>query len=177
MSTLFTRLKLSNIYYNCFNGVEFLPHIIITGVFAIIIKPIYDVLIWRYQDAYGIRNPLFVALILGVLFWSSALAWRLVGKLQVRHISAGTIFVGQIVFVHILFIMVLLVKSTKLSRMHKNSIYNAENNSDNGDVRLSDASSTTPRDTSRQAFLAAMQTADDHEKITLCQVVLLHRDD
>ncbi|KAJ1902444.1 hypothetical protein LPJ66_000055 [Kickxella alabastrina] len=165
MSTLFTRLKLSNIYYNCFNGVEFLPHIVITGVFAIIIEPIYGVLIWRYQDAYGIRNSLFVALMLGVLFWSSALAWRLVGKLQVRHISAGTIFVGQIVFVHILFIMVPLVKSIKFSRMHKNSIQHAENNSESGDVRLSDASLTIPRDTTRQAFLTAMQTPDDHEKI------------
>ncbi|KAJ2328191.1 hypothetical protein GGH92_009911, partial [Coemansia sp. RSA 2673] len=41
MSTLFTRLKFSRLYYNCFAGPEYIPHIVISGIFNAIIGPFY----------------------------------------------------------------------------------------------------------------------------------------
>ncbi|KAJ2063026.1 hypothetical protein GGI17_001973, partial [Coemansia sp. S146] len=77
LSSLFTRLKLGRIYYNCFNGPEFIAQGVIAGILNVIIYPAYVIIIWRYHDAYGIRNLMCVSCGMGILLWGMMLTWRL----------------------------------------------------------------------------------------------------
>ncbi|KAJ1879390.1 hypothetical protein LPJ57_002863 [Coemansia sp. RSA 486] len=166
MSTLFTRLRLSTIYYNCFSGPEYLPHVIISGIFNVIIGPVYGAIIWRYHDAYGIRNSLCFSFVLGVLFWSGALAWRLVKSWQDRQISASLVYVAQVVFTHTLFITQPLIKSIRFSQSQKKGAVNAAQEPDQGlELDLATRCKSALDGVSRQSLLFALQNSTEHEAI------------
>ncbi|KAJ2879226.1 hypothetical protein FB639_003142, partial [Coemansia asiatica] len=165
MSTLFTRLKLSTIYYNCFSGYEFIPHVIITGIFNVIIGPVYGIIIWRYHDAYGIRNSLCFAFVLGFLFWSGALAWRLIDSWHDKQISASILYVGQIVFTHTLFITQPLVKSIRFARAQKSAADPRQEQEQGLEQQLATKCKSALDGTSPQSLLVALQDKTEHEAI------------
>ncbi|KAJ1829209.1 hypothetical protein LPJ56_000554 [Coemansia sp. RSA 2599] len=166
LSTLFTRLKLSTIYYNCFSGPEYLPHVVITGIFNVVIGPLFGVVIWRYQDAYGIRNSLCFAFVLGVLFWSGALTWRLISSWHDKQISASIIYVGQIVFTHSLFITQPLVKSIRLAQaQRRNAGSSRQEPVQDLEQHLATRCKSALDGVSRQSLLFALQDSAEHEGI------------
>ncbi|KAJ2349891.1 hypothetical protein GGH91_000548 [Coemansia sp. RSA 2671] len=115
LSTLFTRLKLDRLYYNCFRGSEYIAQSAITGTFNVIIQPAYMVIIWKYHDAYGIRNLMCFTCAMGVVCWAGILTWRVNKNWSNIFISSYVGYIFQMVFVYTCYAVIPLINSIRFS--------------------------------------------------------------
>ncbi|KAJ2742331.1 hypothetical protein GGI19_006832, partial [Coemansia pectinata] len=167
LSSLFTRLKLGRIYYNCFNGPEFIAQGVIAGMFNIIIYPAYVIIIWRYHDAYGIRNLMCVSCAMGIMLWGMILTWRLNRRWGNIFISTYVIYVAQMALVYTCYAVIPLVDSIRFSyaqrrRLASNLGEDVEHGSAHYDP---DDLFQTTNDSAKRAFLDDMQHADKHGEV------------
>ncbi|KAJ2461506.1 hypothetical protein GGF42_000147 [Coemansia sp. RSA 2424] len=166
LSSLFTRLKLGRLYYNCFRGAEYIPQLIITGVFNIIVCPAYMVVIWHYHDAYGIRNLMCIACAMGVVFWAAIIAWRLNPRWSNPHMSASIVYIAQMVFVYTCHVVVPLISSVRLSFARRRLASRSNQDVEQDSVLLdSNDLFQVANDSLKREFLDDMQNADKHEEV------------
>ncbi|KAJ2114606.1 hypothetical protein IW146_002966 [Coemansia sp. RSA 922] len=168
LSSLFTRLKLGRIYYNCFNGPEYISQGVIAGMFNIIIFPAYVVVIWRYHDAYAIRNLMCASCVLGVVLWSMILVWRLNRRWGNIFISTYIIYVVQMALVYTCYAVIPLVKSIWFSYAQRRRIASgAGDNVEHGGSAHYDPDDLfqTTNDSAKREFLDDMQHADKHGEV------------
>ncbi|KAJ2313621.1 hypothetical protein IWW54_001406 [Coemansia sp. RSA 2705] len=165
MTALYPRLSLKHVYYNCFKGFEFLPAIIASGIFNIIIGPAYTILIWRFKDAYGIQRSMTTTFAIGIIAWVFTLAWRLNDRWTNRHISATLVYESQLLFAHIRFIVIPAIKSIRFHRLQKRAHHDTQRIRE--DSFLGDVGSDrlAAAQTSKQSFMVALQNAHEHQKI------------
>ncbi|KAJ2695140.1 hypothetical protein H4218_005332, partial [Coemansia sp. IMI 209128] len=174
LSTLFTRLKLERIYYNCFNGYEYIPQAVIAGVFNVIIQPAYMVIIWNYHDAYSIRNLMFISSVTGVICWAGILTWRVNRHWGNLHVSAYVIYIIQMVFVHTCYTVIPLINSIRLSYSQRARQQEQERQM-SADMGLDEEHSSAhydpndlfqaASDSTKKDFLKDMRNADKHEEV------------
>ncbi|KAJ2015554.1 hypothetical protein GGI14_004202, partial [Coemansia sp. S680] len=168
LSSLFTRLKLGRIYYNCSNGPEYISQGIIAGIFNIIISPAYVVVIWRYHDAYAIRNLMCASCVLGVVLWSMILVWRLNRRWGNIFISAYIIYVVQMALTYTCYAVIPLVESIRFSYAQRRRIASgAGDNVEHGGSGHYDPDDLfqTANDSAKREFLDDMQHADKHGEV------------
>ncbi|KAJ2583522.1 hypothetical protein GGH95_000954, partial [Coemansia sp. RSA 1836] len=166
LSSLFTRLKLGRLYYNCFRGAEYIPQLVITGVFNIIVSPAYMVVIWHYHDAYGIRNLMCIACAMGVIFWAAIIAWRLNPRWDNPHLSASAIYIAQMLFVYTCHVVIPLINSVRLS-FARRRLASRSNQDVEQDSALLDSNDLfqAAKDSLKREFLDDMQNAEKHEEV------------
>ncbi|KAJ1817778.1 hypothetical protein LPJ60_004665, partial [Coemansia sp. RSA 2675] len=174
LSTLFTRLRLERIYYNCFNGYEYIPQAVIAGVFNVIIQPAYMVIIWNYHDAYSIRNLMFISSVTGVICWAGILTWRVNRHWGNLHVSAYVIYIIQMVFVHTCYTVIPLINSIRLSYSQRARQQEQERQM-SADMGLDEEHSSAhydpndlfqaASDSTKKDFLKDMRNADKHEEV------------
>ncbi|KAJ2329113.1 hypothetical protein IWW51_000797 [Coemansia sp. RSA 2702] len=165
MTALYPRLSLKHVHYNCFKGFEFLPAIIASGIFNIIIGPAYTILIWRFKDAYGIQRSMTTTFAIGIIAWAFTLAWRLNDRWTNHHISATLVYESQLLFAHTRFIVIPTIKSIRFHRLQKRAHHDTQRIHE--DSFLGDVGSDrlAAAQTSKQSFMVALQNAHEHQKI------------
>ncbi|KAJ2744548.1 hypothetical protein GGI20_002892, partial [Coemansia sp. BCRC 34301] len=166
LSSLFTHLKLSRVYYNCFSGPGYIPQMVVTGVFNVIINPAYTIIVWSYRDAYGIRNLMIASCAMGVIFWAGAMTWRLNSQWGNLHLSASIVYITQMVFVYTCYVVIPLINSIRFSRARRQILSRSTHLVEQGSVVANpDDLFQAADDSLRREFLDDMQSADKHEEV------------
>ncbi|KAJ2313620.1 hypothetical protein IWW54_001405 [Coemansia sp. RSA 2705] len=165
MFTIFSpKMAFKPVHFNCVRGWEFLPIVAISGVFNVLICPAFVILVWSYQDGYGIRTSLVISSTLGVTFWAASLTWRVVHHNASILIAGSLFFLGEVIFVYTTTIVVPLVVSIRFaSRKRANS--QAELSQEESSWLWYTPVRRRHYGANKQAFLAAIQDGAEFERI------------
>ncbi|KAJ2329112.1 hypothetical protein H4S02_003278 [Coemansia sp. RSA 2611] len=168
MFTIFSpKMAFKPVHFNCVRGWEFLPIVAISGVFNVLICPAFVIIVWSYQDGYGIRTSLVISSTLGVTFWAASLTWRVVHHNASILIAASLFFLGEVIFVYTTTIVVPLVVSIRFaSRKRANS--QAELSQEESSWLWSTSVRRRHYGANKQAFLAAIQDGAEYGRIKKC---------
>ncbi|ORX63344.1 hypothetical protein DL89DRAFT_96608 [Linderina pennispora] len=85
-------------HYNCVRAWVMLPLAIFSGIYYFIACPILLALIWRYHDAYGIRNSLIICVVTGMLQYPIVIVWEFAIQPINHYITPFILHMGSDVY-------------------------------------------------------------------------------
>ncbi|ORX70447.1 hypothetical protein DL89DRAFT_256664 [Linderina pennispora] len=161
-------LTIRPMHYNCVRAWVMLPLAIFSGIYYFIACPILLALIWRYHDAYGIRNSLIICVVTGMLQYPIVIVWEFAIQ-PINHYITPLFFTwAQMFIIYIQSIVVPLVESFYIAyRERRRSSMNDADQFIDEFRRPSRLPITARRQsgTTREGFYAALQDPEEHERL------------
>ncbi|KAI9481916.1 hypothetical protein BX667DRAFT_9253 [Coemansia mojavensis] len=165
MTSLYSHLSLKHVHYNCFGGVVFVPLLAFSGIFNLIICPMYTFLIWNYEDAYGIQKTMTFSFVTGIFAWIATLVWRLNPRWANHQISPVVVYMIQFILAHTGFVTIPVIHSIRFRKMQQQGRNDTEIMHASSFLGGASESRFADSHASKQSFLIALKNSHEHHKL------------